>query len=154
MKKFLLFIIFWTWCLLQSFVGLCIYVFICIIDRKIFQLRLPNGSMLVRTNKLGGGISLGYFVFSLNLELYAKDHNVIITADKLLKEQDIMDRHEQGHTTQGFIFGLLYLIVIGLPSFVWAACFEGYRKKNKISYYWFYTERWADKIAGIDRSIV
>jgi len=149
MKKLLLFVVFWTWCLLQSFLGLCIYAYVRIVDKKLFQSRLPNGSVLVKTNKLPGGISLGYFVFSLNLEAY---YNIVVTTSEQTKiHQDKMDRHEQGHTIQGFILGPLYLVVIGLPSIVWASCFEEYRNINGISYYWFYTERWADKIAGISR---
>ena len=60
-------------------------------------------------------------------------------------------RHEYGHTIQSKYLGWFYLLVIGLPSLIWAGCFEGYRKKKKISYYSFYTEKWADKLGGVKR---
>lgn len=61
-------------------------------------------------------------------------------------------KHEYGHTVQSKYLGWLYLLVIGLPSFIWCNCFEGYRKKTGLSYYWLYTEAWADKLGGVERS--
>ena len=60
-------------------------------------------------------------------------------------------QHEYGHTVQSNYLGWFYLLVIGLPSLVWAGCFEGYRKKHNVSYYSFYTEKWANKLGGIDK---
>ena len=57
-------------------------------------------------------------------------------------------KHEYGHTIQSKILGPLYLLVIGLPSLLWAWLGENYRKKNKVSYYAFYTEKWANKLGG------
>lgn len=65
-------------------------------------------------------------------------------------EKDIM--HEYGHTIQSRYLGWFYLIIIGLPSFIWASCFEWYRKKTGTSYYDFYTEQSADKLGGVDRN--
>jgi hypothetical protein len=59
--------------------------------------------------------------------------------------------HEYGHTIQSHKLGLVYLLVIGLPSLIWAGCFEKYRKKHGVSYYSFYTEKWADKLGGVER---
>ncbi len=54
--------------------------------------------------------------------------------------------HEYGHTIQSLVLGPLYLIVIGLPSLLWASVpiFKKMRKKRQISYYSFYTESWAN----------
>ena len=60
-------------------------------------------------------------------------------------------KHEYGHSRQSKILGWLYLPVIGLPSLIWAGCFEGWRKRKGVSYYAFYTERWADKLGGVYR---
>ena len=57
-------------------------------------------------------------------------------------------KHEYGHTVQSKILGPLYLFVIGLPSLLWAWLGDNYRKKNKVSYYAFYTEKWANKLGG------
>jgi hypothetical protein len=59
--------------------------------------------------------------------------------------------HEKGHTKQSYILGWLYIPVILIPSMIWAGCFQKYREKHNVSYYSFYTERWADKLAGIER---
>ena len=59
--------------------------------------------------------------------------------------------HEFGHTLQSKKLGWLYLFVIGLPSIIWAGCFDNYRKKHNKSYYSFYTERWADRLGGVKR---
>lgn len=67
--------------------------------------------------------------------------NYIITR----KEDDDTIKHEQGHQKQSRILGWLYLVVIGLHSILWAI-FHGKR-----DYYSFYTERWADKLGGIER---
>ena len=60
-------------------------------------------------------------------------------------------KHETGHTMQSRKLGPLYLLVIGLPSIIWAGCFEGWRRRHNKSYYWFYTEASADKLGGVDR---
>lgn len=60
-------------------------------------------------------------------------------------------KHENGHRTQSRMLGWLYLPIIGLPSIIWAGCFEWYRKKYNVPYHAFYTERWADKLGGIER---
>lgn len=56
--------------------------------------------------------------------------------------------HEKGHTIQSLYLGPLYLIVIGLPSIIWAGLIHKHTNK---SYYWFYTEAWADKLGGVTR---
>ena len=65
-------------------------------------------------------------------------------------ENDECIRHERGHQIQSFILGPLYLLIIGLPSIIWCRCFENYRKTNDISYYSFYTEKWANKLGKVD----
>lgn len=60
-------------------------------------------------------------------------------------------KHEYGHTIQSKYLGWFYLLVIGIPSILWASCGEAYRKKHNISYYEFYTEKWADRLGGVDR---
>ena len=61
---------------------------------------------------------------------------------------DTTVRHEWGHTRQSLILGPLYLIVIGIPSIIWA---ETHRiiAPNK-PYDWFYTEAWANKLGDVD----
>ncbi len=69
--------------------------------------------------------------------------------DKKKEWQNEYVKHEYGHTKQSKYLGPLYLIVIGLPSLLWAWLGEKYREKNDISYYAFYTEKWANKLGGV-----
>lgn len=59
--------------------------------------------------------------------------------------------HEYGHTLQSKRLGWFYLPAIVLPSMIWLAFFGGYRRKTGTSYYDFYTEKWANKLGGVDR---
>ena len=63
--------------------------------------------------------------------------------------QQLTVRHEFGHVLQSRMLGWLYLIVIGLPSVLWA--WLGDRIAPGKSYYWFYAERWADRLGGVTR---
>ena len=53
--------------------------------------------------------------------------------------------HEVGHSVQSVMLGWFYLLVIGLPSILWAG---GIIPRNGRSYYDFYTEKWANKLSG------
>lgn len=88
------------------------------IDRRIF------------TWKLTSGISLStYYV----IVRQGADSNTV--------------KHEKGHTIQSLILGPSYLIIIGLPSIIWAGLIHKHTSKP---YYWFYTEAWADKLGGVE----
>lgn len=117
-------IILYIWQLPQNLIGKLLV--------KIFAISYDDGGFY-RWN-LAGSISLGKYV--------------------ILSENagSLTLRHEQGHQIQSKILGWLYIPVIGIPSFIWA----GFQIvliffKNKPDYYWFYTEAWADKLAGINR---
>ena len=62
--------------------------------------------------------------------------------------------HEYGHSIQSLVLGPLYLLVIGLPSAVWCnlPCCGTLRKRKRISYQSFFTERsankWGEKVTG------
>lgn len=62
----------------------------------------------------------------------------------------IVCKHEYGHTIQSKILGPLYLIVIAIPSLIHAWIYT-ITKPNK-SYYSFYTEKWANKLANVQIS--
>lgn len=122
--KILKMILTWIWCFPQQIVGLILKVFTKakkVDDHYVYNLK-------------SGSISLGTYVFLCEVH---KDDIMVL-------------KHEKGHTKQSYILGWLYLIIIGLPSLIWAGCFNKYRIKHNKSYYWFYTEKWANKLAGID----
>lgn len=121
--------ILFIWQLPQNLVALCILLFskeIRKIDFRhyclVLEAKLPKGA---------SGVSLGNFA---------------IVSPDCTDEHTI--RHEaDGHTVDSKIFGPLYFLVIGLPSvlhFVWYNCHSTGK-----DYHDFYTERWADRHAGL-----
>lgn len=87
-----------------------------------------NDVVVVKSPKMRGGISLGQYV------IVSRDANL----------ETIY--HELGHCKQSQILGWLYLIVIGLPSIIWAALYGIQEIRERWSYYDFYTERWANEL--------
>ena len=53
--------------------------------------------------------------------------------------------HEKGHCLQSMLLGWFYLLIIGLPSILWASWHT--LTKSKRDYNSFFTERWANKLA-------
>lgn len=104
---------------------------------------LENGVQIHYSNKMAGGISLGMYCL-VNTCHYR------ISPEESLKRDTV--RHEAiGHTKQSRMLGWAYLLVIGLPSVIWAALYGGVIKPTKNGYYKFYTEKWCDKLAGVKR---
>ena len=117
--------ILWVWQLPQNLLGL---LFRIILIRRIGFVKNEGTECLYHVDNMHGGLSLGRYVF------------VKAGATSRLKS------HERGHSRQSRMLGPFYLIVIGITSFIWATCFKGYRKRYKVSYYDFYTEKWADNL--------
>ena len=97
-----------------------------------------NGVKLYHWNQKGG--------MSLSTHIFLPFENLTMS-----EYQTEYIKHEYGHTIQSRKFGPLYLLVIGLPSIIWAGCFKNYRKKYSVSYYDFYTEAWAIKLGDVKR---
>lgn len=125
MKAFAL----WIWQLPQNLVGLLFLLFIR------GEVKHKLGSIkFYYANTFPGGITLGEY---------------IIVGTK----KELTVRHEFGHVKQSRILGPLYLPVIGLPSVIHAGingiinCCE----KSIYGYYHFYTEKWANKLGGLNK---
>ena len=123
-----------TWGLPQTLVGAG--VFLAHAGRPHFRYH----GAVVTTWESRKAVSLGLFVF-----LQGPDGTGVSADDvdgRLLA-------HEYGHTIQSLILGPLYLPVIGLPSAMWLnmPAFTRRRARTGTSYYAFYTERWANKLA-------
>lgn len=115
------------WGFPQNLLGLIGYI-VCRMfnwDFKVYK----NCPVII-THSNVGSISLGIFLF-------------------ISEDESFLVNHEYGHTLQSLILGPLYLLVIGIPSLIWAGCFEKYRQKYNKSYYDFYTEKWANKLVGL-----
>lgn len=134
MKKLLnilLYIVIVIWTLPQTLTGLFVLLF-CKLTYKPTEVKKYKDIFHVSW-KYWSGVSLGLFTFTNE------------------SASDNIYAHEWGHTRQSLILGPLYLIIIGLPSIIWAGCFDKYRKIYNVSYYSFYTEKWADKAGGVER---
>ncbi|MBE5785260.1 MAG: hypothetical protein E7330_05610 [Clostridiales bacterium] len=86
-----------------------------------------------------GGVSLGLFTF-------VPDEANEPSPEKLSS----LAAHEYGHTLQSLMLGPLYLLIVGIVSFLWANLpfFRRLRRERGIPYSRCYTEKWADRLGG------
>lgn len=135
MKNFILYI----WQLPQHLLGLLLIAFYRPERKHI----LSNGNIVCYAYRMKGGISLGKYAI-VNVCHYREDIKESLKRDTV--------RHEAiGHATQSLYLGWLYLPVIGLCSIVWAGLYGWIIKPTKNGYFQFWTERWADRLADVER---
>lgn len=69
-------------------------------------------------------------------------------------KQNLTVRHEFGHVLQSRYLGPLYLSVVGLCSLLhaWLNGVIGCCDRHPEGYYHFWTEKWADRLAAINRN--
>lgn len=130
MKKVLFWFVQCTWGIIQTIIGLLVWFVICT--------RAKDDIMVGHTHALVVGGNLGAVSIGPCISVFVER-----PTESLLK-------HEYGHCIQSLILGPFWLFVIGIPSFVWAGCFAKYRQTHNVSYYSFYTEKWANKLGGIE----
>ncbi|MBQ2158209.1 MAG: hypothetical protein II443_06570 [Oscillospiraceae bacterium] len=145
MKSVLYFIWQWLWGILQSALGLIVFLF-HIRDKHYFY----HGAVITEWKSVSS-VSLGMFVFVTNEPFFYEKLKNEYTAEELSERLLV---HEYGHTIQSLILGPLYLIVIGIPSTLWGflPSLNNKRKTDGISYFSFFTEKWAnvlgEKVTG------
>ena len=135
MKKFLnilLEIVLYIWQLPQNIVGLFVLLFYKPTTKKIYN-HIYNDIYYYQAHSFPGGISLGKYI------ILGHDDRLSIL-------------HEHGHQIQSLYLGPLYLFIIGIPSITWASLYGRVIKPTHNGYYKFYTEKWADKLAGVYRN--
>lgn len=121
----------WLWQLPQNMLALFIEGMLC--QASYREDIKVDGNTVIVNNTLPSAMSLGDYLF------------IKLTSSQLSV------KHECGHSKQSDILGPLYLIVIGLPSLLHNIAHYLCGKINiKWDYYKFYTESWANKLAGID----
>lgn len=120
-------ILLYLWQLPQNLVGLLVrLIFIGEVRHTV------AGIQFWYCKSFPGGISLG---------------NMVMIGSKY----ELTVRHEYGHQIQSKILGPLYLLVIGIPSLIWAWLYGPVIKYTRNGYYRFYTEKWADKLGNVKR---
>ena len=128
-------ILFYIWQLPQNILGLIMLLFM----KPYISKEKYKGITYVVSKKMTGGISLGNYVILSNSH----------------KDKEIDHKtwnHEWGHTRDSRIFGPLYLIIIGLPSLIWASLYGKVIPQTHNGYYKFYTEKRADRVGGVVRN--
>ncbi|MGN0132241.1 MAG: hypothetical protein ACI4AA_07370 [Lachnospiraceae bacterium] len=101
-----------------------------------------HGAVITEWNDKSS-VSLGMFVFVTKEPYFYDKLKKEYTMEELSRRLLV---HEYGHTIQSLIFGPLYLIVMGIPSTVWGFLpyFNRKRKNEGLSYFSFFTEKWAN----------
>lgn len=124
-KKILLFI----WCFPQQLISYIVRLFV-----KVYGKSTYKDCIVYECSIKGGSLSMGNMIFLHESQWCNED----------------MIKHEYGHYEQSIRLGWFSLLVITIPSMIWASCFKKYREKHNKSYYSFYTESWANKLGGVE----
>ncbi len=122
----LIFIALFIWQLPQNLVALVMMPFL----GKLRLISYRKFCFAFEGSKMMGGISLGNFAF---------------LSEWSAKKPESVAHEQLGHTVDSKIMGPLYLFIIGIPSILHAAF-----HKNCPCYYHFFTEKRANKFAGLD----
>ena len=126
------------WELPQNILGAFLFIFFAVFSDSVI---LDDDDPLeMYSPMMRGAISLGIF------RVYAYKY-----LGNGARYVELVRRHEKGHRKQSMMLGPLYLIVIGLPSLIWATLHSTVRRLGAVDYYSFYTERWADRLGGVKR---
>lgn len=121
-------IILYIWQLPQNLLGLLVILFTGAKKDVWDGITYYNG-------KLCGGVSLGNYII-----IDRRYYNDVRTP-----------HHEHGHQIQSKYLGILYLILIGIPSGLGNLIFRIPYVRMHYDYYSQPWERWADKLGGVQR---
>ena len=128
----------WAWQLPQVIAG-CVW---CMFTRPRYL--YSHHHVHLFTCRFGGGVSFGPIAF------YDERHRTGL----LSRDPRVMPyiTHEYGHSMDSRLWGPLYLLAIGIPSGVhlWVREWFKDRWPRLENYYDFYTERRANRKAGIE----
>ncbi|MDR0443283.1 MAG: hypothetical protein LBH44_07755 [Treponema sp.] len=137
MKPTVLNLLLYLWQLPQHLVALVVWEVLKCARKVMSVLRGHDSTIIYALPKMG--LSLGRYIFVH----YGCSPLTI--------------KHEMGHSRQSLIFGPFYLLLVGIPSAVFANIWDRLFHKKWSSekrhdwYYNRYPEKWADKLGGVDR---
>ncbi len=131
------FIVQWTWGLLQNLLGVFLFLLNCKNNHYWYH------GALVTVWKSKSSVSIGMFIFITEEPYFYEKLKDTYSISELSKRLLV---HEYGHTVQSLILGPLYLIIMGIPSTIWGFLpnLNKKRKEQRISYFSFFTEKWAN----------
>ena len=119
----------WTWGLPQTLAGL-----ILALKYRRCPHKRVGGALATLHDGRWGGVSLGMFIF--------------VPGGLRPEREAFLLSHEYGHTFQSALLGPLYLLAVGLPSYIWANLpqMEKKRSVRHIPYESWYPENWAEAL--------
>ena len=118
-----------SWGIIQTFLG-----FLLFLKHRDCQHKFYHGAILTIHNGNWGGVSLGPFIFVCGKR-----------GDDYIAPVSV---HEYGHTIQSLIFGVFYMFVVGIPSYIWCnskKC-KAIRLDNGVKYCSRFPENWANRL--------
>ncbi len=128
-----------TWGILQTVLGFVLFL-THLRDKHFFY-----HGVVVTEWQAKSSVSLGGFLFVTHEPYFYEKLKDEYAKDDLSKRLLV---HEYGHTVQSAILGPFYLLLMGIPSTLWGfspSCCK-MRKEKEISYFSFFTERWANSL--------
>ena len=139
MKTILYRIVQCTWGILQTALGAAVFL----LHRNCPHFTY-HGAVVTRWSN-PSSVSLGMFVFVTETPFFYEKLKEDYTEAELSRRLLV---HEYGHTIQSLILGPAYLIVMGIPSTLWGflPSLNRRRREEQISYFSFFTERWANRL--------
>lgn len=128
-----------TWGILQTLLGLIVFLFHATDKHYSYH------GAVVTVWESKSSVSLGMFVFVTSEPYFAEKFAGQISVGELSNRLLV---HEYGHTIQSLILGPLYLVLIGIPSTLWGFLPNLNRKRREehSSYFDFFTEKWANSL--------
>ena len=129
-----------TWGIPQTLAGLFVFLLNIGCPHKMFH------GAVCTSWKLKKSLSLGMFIFVTDDPFFFyEDLKGRLTYDEFFT---MLAVHEYGHTIQSLMFGPLYLILVGLPSIIWAdrPSLVNKRMRDKISYFSVFPEDQANRL--------
>lgn len=126
----------WTWGIIQTLAGFVVFLRYIKSPHRYFK------GVVQTVWPSGAGLSLGMFIFTP--EEPAPDDQ----SERAKRERRYcaeVSIHEYGHTFQSILLGPLFLLVVGLPSAIWAGSkrFSRMRREKHIPYSSLFCEHWA-----------
>lgn len=137
MKRILYIFIQCTWGAVQSIMGAGLLLLLGKQKHSLYRCAVLTEytlDTLPRRMRTLGSVSLGMFIF---VNATHGEDNARRTA-----------AHEYGHTIQSLLLGPLYLLIVGIPSFLWCKHYSHHRAEYKargIDYYSRFPENRATK---------
>ncbi len=129
----------WIWGLPQNLLG----ALVCLLHSRDKHFWYHGALVTVWRNP--SSVSIGMFIFLTERPYFYEKLKDEFEMEELSQRLLV---HEYGHTVQSLILGPLYLIAMGIPSTLWGFLpgLNRKRKEQGISYFSFFTEKWANRL--------